>query len=128
MNPVTQIRVLLNRGDDVRMEIARKGSRELDARHSGRGDCAQQAAKRCRAFKSFETVIDARPVAVHVLTNELDFLVTERLKILYFGDDLAGRTAAFATPRVRHDAERTKLVAAFDDWNERDVWRVSFSG
>src|ERR671917_548526 len=112
MNPVTKIRVLLNRRYDVRVKIARKGRRELDARHSGRSDCAQQAAKRCRTFEAFETVIDARPVAVHVLTDELDFLVTECLKILYFGNDLTGRTAAFAAPRVRHDAERTKLVAA----------------
>src|SRR5215470_4793540 len=107
------------------MKISRERSGELDARQTRRSDCAQETTKRRRAHESFETVFNARPVAIHVLADEMNFLVAKRLQSLCFGDDLTGRSAAFATTRVRHDAERTKFVAAFDDRNESDVWRVA---
>src|SRR5689334_4902356 len=57
----------------------------------------------------------------------MNFFVAQRLESLCFGDDLAGGAAAFTAARVRHDAERTKLVAAFDDRNESDVRRVALN-
>src|SRR5215217_3297838 len=55
----------------------------------------------------------------------MDLFVAKPLKFLCFSDDLTCRAAAFASARVRHDAKRAELVAAFDDWNESDMWRVS---
>src|SRR5689334_22325573 len=107
------------------MKVARKRGRKLDARHSGRGDCPKQTAERRRAFEAFQPVFDAGPVTVYVLPDQMNLFVTKRLKIFNFRDDLACRTAALAATRVRHDAERTKLVTAFDDRNERNMRRVS---
>src|ERR1051326_3847966 len=125
VNPVTEVRILFNCGNDVRMKITWERGSELDARQTSRSHRAQETAKRSRARESLETIFNARPVAVHVLADEMNFLVTKALKSLCFGDDLAGRSAAFTTARVRHDTERTKLVAAFDDGNESNVRRVT---
>src|SRR5689334_749700 len=125
MNPVAEVLVLFDSGDDVRVEVTRKRSSEFNTRHSRRGDGAQQTAERRRAFEIFEAVFDARPVAVNVLPDQVNLFVTQRLQVPHFRDDLAGGAAALAATRIRYDAKRTKLIAAFDDRNESDVRRVS---
>src|SRR6185369_9006802 len=96
MNPVTQVRVFFNCRDDVGMKITRKRSRELDARQTSRSHGAQESTERRRAREAFESVFDARPIAVHVLTDKMNFLIAQSLESLRFGDDLHCRTAAFA--------------------------------
>src|SRR6185369_16018699 len=97
MNPITQVRVLFDCGNDVRMKVTRERGRKLDARQTSRSDSAQQTTERRCAREAFETVFNARPVAIHVLANEMNFLVAKRLQTLCFGDDLARRAAAFAS-------------------------------
>src|SRR5688572_10770040 len=108
------------------MKVARKRGRKLNSRHSGRCHRTQETAEWRRAFETFKTVFDTRPVAVDVLTDKMNLFVAESLQIPHFGNDLTCGPAAFAATRIRDDAKRTKLVAAFDDGNESDVWRMSF--
>src|SRR6185503_10498087 len=51
MYPVTQVFMLVNRGYDVWMKIARKGGGELDPFHPGGRDRAQQTRERCSSLK-----------------------------------------------------------------------------
>src|SRR6185436_7050487 len=67
-------------------------------------------------------------VTIDVLANEMDFLVTESSQPVYFVDYLHRAAAFFAPPRIRNNAEGTKLIAAFNDWNKRHVGRTSLCG
>src|SRR5689334_2646544 len=96
MNPITQVRILFNCRDDVGMKITRERGRKLDARQAGGSDSTQETTERRRAGESLETVFDARPVAIHVLTDQMNFFVAKRLQPFRFRDNLHRRTAAFA--------------------------------
>src|SRR5215213_2492575 len=97
MNPITEIRILFNRRDDVRMKITRERRRKLDARQARRGDSTQQTTEWRCASESLEAVFNARPVAIHVLADKMNFLVTKCLQPFRFDDDLACPTTAFAS-------------------------------
>src|SRR6185503_908980 len=70
-------------------------------------------------------IFNSRPVTIDVLADEMNFLVAERLEALCFGDDFCRRPAALASTRVRHDAERAKLIATFNNRDESNVRRMS---
>src|SRR5829696_6931061 len=97
VDPITQVRILFDGCNDVRMKITRERGRKLDARQASRGNGAQQTAKRRGAGKAFKTVFDSRPVAVHILADEMNLFVAERLEPLRFRNDLARGPALFTS-------------------------------
>src|SRR5581483_3280090 len=128
MNPLAKIFILVDSRHDVRMKVARKGSRELYSLHPGRGDGAQQAAERSRTFETFQSVVGLRSIAVYVLPDEMNFLVAITPQCLNLGNDVRSEAALFATTRVRDDAVRTELITALDDRHKRHMLRSSIAG
>jgi len=118
VDPITKIVIGFDSRHYIGMEIARKRSSELDATHTGRGDCPEQTAKRASALETVETTISPGPVAVHVLANQMYFLVTECEEAFHLSNDLAGCAALLPSARIRHDAKRAKFIATFDDGNK----------
>jgi hypothetical protein len=56
----------------------------------------------------------------------MNFLVTEIAQLDNFINDFICVSTLLAAPRIRNDAERTKLIAAFDNRHERDKRRTPF--
>src|SRR5215207_9083675 len=109
------------------MEIARERSIEFYAFNSGRRHSTQQSRKRCCTVKCFESGIGGRPIAVHVLSDQMNFLRALPTQFKNIAYDRRGGKAYFPTAGKRHNAVCAKFVAAFDDRNECDVRRVSLS-
>src|SRR5689334_3388184 len=101
MNPLAKVFVLVDRGDDVRMKVARKRSCEFDSFHSRSRDGAKQTAERRCAFKTFQPIFSPGPVAVYVLTDEMNFFVTMTTQFVDFSDDICSSPARFASARKR---------------------------
>ena len=66
------------------------------------------------AAKSHAGVV-GRLVVVDDLPEQLDFPGAGVHRVPRLGDDVGRRAHALVAARVRHDAERAELVAAFDD-------------
>src|SRR5262245_26060433 len=79
VNPVAKVLVILDGSYDIRVKVTRKRSGELNTWHFSRGNSAQKPTERSRTSKIFQPTFDTRAVAVHVLSNQVNFLVSERL-------------------------------------------------
>ena len=121
MYPITKVGILFNGADDVLVEIPRKGSRELDSRHFSRGYSTKQSAEWCRTSKSFEPIVNSWSITIYVLPNQVNLFVAKIFESPGFFDNFRCWSALLSSPRIRDDAKRTELVAAFDDWNKSDV-------
>jgi hypothetical protein len=110
----------------IRVEITRKGRSELNSGHIRRGNCPEQTAKRGRAWEASETTISSWAVAVHILANQMYFLVPESEESFHLGNNLAGWAAVLPSARIGHDAKRAKLITAFDDRDKGDMSRMPF--
>src|ERR1700682_4615106 len=93
MNPVAKALVFVDRGNYVRMKIARKGGRKLDSLHPGCGRSPQQARKRGGALESFEAVLCRRAVTVHILSDQVNLAIAVIAQLFDLGDDLGSHTA-----------------------------------
>src|SRR5687767_6617389 len=105
------------------MKIARKRSRKLNPLDPGRGDGSQQTRKERRAFEVLQPRFCFRPVAVHVLADQMNLAIAVIAKLLYLGDDVGRRPTLLPAARKRNDAVSAELVAALNDRNKRDIWR-----
>src|SRR5687767_1101855 len=103
------------------MKVARERCGELDSRHSGRSDGPQETTKRSGSGESLQPNTTFRTITVYILSDQMNLFVAQRLETYDFRDDFTCGTASFPSPRVRNNAERTELVAAFDNRNESDV-------
>src|SRR5882672_5636230 len=103
------------------MEVSRKRCRELDSLHARGGNCSQQARERRRSGITLQTLRRLRPITIHVLAEQMDFLVAERAKSLHLGNNLQRVATLLTSARVRNDAEGTKLITPFNDWHKRNV-------
>src|SRR5882724_9626051 len=103
------------------MKITWEGCRKLDPLHSGRRHRSQQSTERRGALESFQPRLSLRPVTVYVLPNQMYFTIAVIMQLLYFSYDLNRRAAFLASPRIRNNAVRAELVAAFDDGDKGDV-------
>ena len=121
MNPLAEVFVFIDRGHDVRMKITWERSRKLDALNSGRRRRSQQSTERGSAFESFQPCLSPRPVTVYVLSNQMNFAIAVVTQLLYFSYDLNRGATLFSSARIRNNAIRAELVAAFDDGNKGNV-------
>src|SRR2546423_6122549 len=123
VDPLAEIVVLINRRHDVRMEVAWKRSGEFYALHFGGGHRPQQATEWGGALDFFQTTLSPGTITIHILTNQMNLSVPVAAKFVYLRDNVGSLPALFPAARVRHDAVSTKLVAAFDNRNEGDIFR-----
>ncbi len=79
----------------VRVKVARKRGRELNSFHSRSGHCPQEAAEGGSTFVLFKAGQGFRPIAIHILSDQMNLAITVIPKLLNLRDDVGCFAALF---------------------------------
>ena len=86
MDPVAKVLVLVDRGHDIRMKVARKGCRKLNSLDSRCRCGSQQTAEGGGAFQAFESGFSFGPIAIDVLADQMNLAVAMIAQFPYLID------------------------------------------
>src|SRR5438067_8604716 len=96
MNPVAEIFVLIYRGNDVRVKIARERSRKLNSLHPSRRNRTQQTTERSRTLETLKARCGSWSIAIYVLANQVNLFVAMAAQFVNLSDDVGSRATLFA--------------------------------
>src|SRR3984893_52916 len=104
-----QRRQVAMRGSQARLHVARMAGGVAQARNTGHlGNAEEKSAERPDA-----TIGTSSMIGIDVLADKRDLTDPRIRKPFHFGNDMGDRARSFSPARVRHDAERAELIAAF---------------
>src|SRR6266542_3487610 len=126
MDPITEIWILLERADYVGMKVTGKRGCEFDSLQAGISDRSQQTGEGSGSRMLFHACLQAWPVTIYVLPNEMDLLIAKLPQTIYLVNNLLHTATSLTSSRIRNNTERTKFVATFNYRNESYVRRVTF--
>src|SRR5438552_3479277 len=109
VNVIADFFVALDGLNDVRAKIARMRRGEAHAAHAG------HFRRGAQKFGEFHFGRRRIRIGIYGLPEELDFGVAKRGELTQFAENGIAGAAALGAARVRNDAIRAGLVAAFDD-------------